>query len=149
MGVPRRRSRRIAPIARLTETRNCLILNFTSWFAKLPPVLIFQVFRFGNQGTREAARTRERRDHIQLPDRLKMAPWKHISPASTYVLHSVIDHFGTMHGAGTHYKAAVRMEGVWRLFDDLRVREVTDTDVHRMKAYILFYVLAEEEETLA
>jgi ubiquitin C-terminal hydrolase len=111
-------------------------------------VLTYQVCRFGNQGTGQGAQTWQTTERIRFPDRLDMARWTQPSQASTYVLHSVIEHYISMHGVCTHYEAAVQLAGVWWSFNDLRLRDVTWDIVRRMQASILFSLKEEEEEFL-
>jgi ubiquitin C-terminal hydrolase len=116
-------------------------LNDRIYFAKLPPVLLFLVSRFGN--TPGTSRTQKRTDLVEFPDALDMTPWTPLHDTFAtfpYTLHSVIQHDGRMHRSGNHYTAGVRISDDWWYFDDTRVKMVSAEHIHRLEAYCLCYV---------
>lgn len=55
-----------------------------------------------------------------------------------YQLQGVVSHIG-MDATSGHYVTYIHTCAGWTLFDDSNVREVSETEVLRQQAYILFY----------
>ena len=66
---------------------------------------------------------------------------------SKYRLKAIVEHFGTMQFG--HYKTYARdADNVWRCFNDEKVDVVSESDVKKAQAYILFYEKVPKPEVL-
>ena len=61
----------------------------------------------------------------------------HAYAASSMRLYGVVEHEGTF--SGGHYIAYVRLEGRWYRMSDSFVSEVTEAEVLKKQAFMLFY----------
>ena len=110
-----------------------------------PPVLIVQLKRFrlyGNQWrklqnlvdfpVRNFNATQFCSDAKFLKDTLDVQP--------VYDLHGIVNHYGTL-GFG-HYVSFVKnqFDEKWYRYDDLSREEVSEDQLHKESAYLLFYI---------
>jgi hypothetical protein len=132
--------------SQILTDKELLDFELRSWFANAPLVLLFQICRFGNQVTGIGARTWKRKDHIRFTDRLNMVPWTGPLQDSTYVLHSVIEQFGTMHDLAIKRRSNDAPPVVVHRYtgSGAHSREPSSDEVQR-----LFYLIVKEEEPLA
>jgi len=114
---------------------------------KLPPILGFQLKRFGHKTSDKSTATKINIP-IRFPAVLNMLPYtsagsvgqKDTGPEAIYLyeLFCVINHEGAMDTG--HYTNFARYAEEWYRFDDDKVTHATLSQVLRSTAYILFYV---------
>jgi ubiquitin C-terminal hydrolase len=142
--------------ARSTTEGNCpfapekqvvpAVLHERLAFGRLPPVLMFQVARFGNSNG-ETPQTWKTATTVTYQHYLDMSRWVSTAGGAgpcTYRLHSVIEHRGKMHTDTNHYFASVRVGDAWYSFNDSQVKQLNDSQALTMKPYVLFYVQGQE-----
>ncbi|SCU87664.1 LAFA_0E08086g1_1 [Lachancea sp. 'fantastica'] len=110
--------------------------------AKLPPVLVLQLKRFEHRMTGNSVKLN---DFVQFPAYLNMAPFchkeetKHV-PDLVYELVAVISQEGSVNQG--HYTSMCKITGgQWFRFNDSMVTSVSEEDVLRQQAYLVFYVI--------
>uniref|UniRef100_A0A8D2PIQ9 ubiquitinyl hydrolase 1 n=1 Tax=Zosterops lateralis melanops TaxID=1220523 RepID=A0A8D2PIQ9_ZOSLA len=108
----------------------------------LPDVLIIHLKRF--RQVREGDRRMKLQNMVKFPlSGLDMTP--HVVKRSQnpedyiYDLYAVCNHHGTMQGG--HYTAYCKnsVDGQWYCFDDSEVQQLSESEVCKQTAYILFY----------
>jgi len=112
---------------------------------ELPEVLIVQIERLGKRWFGVG----KMHQYVAFPcDDVDFAPF--IAPqvdcgSSKYSLTAVISHIGFMNRG--HYICYAKSQGIWRLFDDDSVKEVSQEEVLSQQAYLLFYSKIQNETT--
>lgn len=115
-------------------------------FKELPQVLVLQMKRFRH----ESYFSSKIGTHVIFPtDSLDLTPYLHDAASEStrqetrYYLTGLISHRGTF--GGGHYVAYCRHSttGQWLEFDDSIVSTVSEEDVAKVQAYVLFYSLVD------
>ena len=105
-----------------------------------PRVLVLQLKRFGfgrNGGSKL-------QKHVEFGERLQLAPfctrdYLATGGSTMYELYAALVHEGlSLHG-GHYYSYVKPASGVWHRCDDARIAQVSESTVHKEKAYLLFY----------
>ena len=105
-----------------------------------PRVLMLQLKRFGfgrNGGSKL-------QKHVEFGERLQLAPfctrdYLASGGSTTYELYAALVHEGlSLHG-GHYYSYVKPASGIWHRCDDARIAQVSESTVHKEKAYLLFY----------
>ncbi|CAR22828.1 Ubiquitinyl hydrolase 1 [Lachancea thermotolerans] len=110
--------------------------------AKLPPVLVLQLKRFEHLMNGNNVKLN---GEITYPAYLNMAPFCHHSearsvPDMVYELVAVISQEGSVNQG--HYTCMCKVPGgQWFRFNDTMIVSITEEDVLRQQAYLLFYVI--------
>lgn len=104
-----------------------------------PPLLTVQLKRFNIFTSRHSAQKINK--SIQFGDRLDMAPFmsdRRQGPLN-YSLFAIIVHEGSSMGSGHYVCYAKAANGLWYLFNDSYVQQVSEKTVFSQSAYILMY----------
>jgi len=110
---------------------------------RLPPVLIFQLKRFGYE---EINGNHKLNKYLPFPNKFQLPLDFLVQPNvpaidRSYTLLAVISHHGAEARRG-HYTADIHQHnGSWLTFDDTRIQSCSPDDVLRRYAYLLFYLL--------
>ena len=98
----------------------------------MPEVLVLVVKRFDSMGNKSDA-------EMNLNNKLSIANL-------SFELAGLIEHIGKDCEQGHYVSYAKDQRGKWRLYDDEKVKVVTENEVLARKAYILFYEREKEKE---
>eukprot|EP00408_Alexandrium_pacificum_P008140 CAMPEP_0171226920 /NCGR_PEP_ID=MMETSP0790-20130122/37573_1 /TAXON_ID=2925 /ORGANISM="Alexandrium catenella, Strain OF101" /LENGTH=635 /DNA_ID=CAMNT_0011693003 /DNA_START=83 /DNA_END=1991 /DNA_ORIENTATION=- len=106
----------------------------------LPPLLVFQLKRFEfSQGSRGKIMK-----NVSFGTSVDLARFTgHPGKKAKYRLYAVIVHQGHSAKSGHYYAFVRHCSGTWYHFDDAQVRPVSEQQVLRVQAYLLFYEVAE------
>lgn len=110
--------------------------------AKLPPVLVLQLKRFEHSINGSSVKLN---NYIEFPTYLDMSKYCQTdkvseTPAIVYELIGLISHQGSVNQG--HYTSICKIPGgQWFKFNDSMVTAVTETDVLKEQAYLLFYTV--------
>lgn len=110
--------------------------------AKLPPVLVLQLKRFEHLMNGNSIKIN---DSVEFPIYLNMSPFLHAVeetrvPDVVYELIAVISHEGSVNQG--HYTSMCKIPGgQWFKFNDSMVVTISEEDVLKQQAYLLFYVI--------
>ncbi|AEY98235.1 FAFR551Wp [Eremothecium gossypii FDAG1] len=112
--------------------------------AKLPPVLMLQLKRFEHLINGTSVKIN---DYISFPLHLNMKDYckpmddQHPVPNMTFKLSAIISHQGTVDKG--HYTTICRINGdVWAKFNDSMVTLISEEDMLKEQAYLLYYVIS-------
>jgi ubiquitin carboxyl-terminal hydrolase 22/27/51 len=103
----------------------------------LPPVICFHLKRF--EQMEELSHHSTKIDHfVEFPKNIDMSAYT-VNPQKkmVYKLISIVEHRGNMDSG--HYVSYIKQNGNWWLFDDARILRITEKDVAKCNAYLLFY----------
>lgn len=116
-------------------------------FKKLPQILVLQMKRFRH----DSYFSSKIGTHVSFPiDNLDLMPYLHETTMTEngrsetrYYLSAIINHRGTF--GGGHYVAYCKNHstGQWFEFNDSNVNIVTEEEVSKVQAYVLFYSMVE------
>ena len=109
-----------------------------------PPLLTFQLKRFNLFASRHSAQKINK--SIKFGATLDMAPFmsSDTARALNYSLYAVIVHEGSSMGSGHYVAYAKAANGMWYLFNDSSVQQVSEQTVLNQSAYILMYESKDE-----
>ena len=106
-----------------------------------PPCLTLQLKRF-NLFSLSRHQAQKISKHVKFDAMLNMAPYlseKSDTADLSYALYAVIVHEGSSMGSGHYVCYAKAANGLWYLFNDSSVRQVSESHVLAQQAYILMY----------
>lgn len=106
---------------------------------KLPPILTIQLKRFehfNGMGSKIES-------HVSIPLVLSMGEYTTAACAgeNNYELFGIVVHIGSVNTG--HYIAYIKKGNLWFKFDDATVTRVSQEDVSKVSAYLLFYCINE------
>ncbi|AET40630.1 ubiquitin-specific protease UBP8 Ecym_6248 [Eremothecium cymbalariae DBVPG len=111
--------------------------------AKLPPVLMLQLKRFEHLMNGTSVKINDYISfplHLNMKDYCKPVDCLHPVPNMMYKLSAIISHHGTVHQG--HYTTICRINGdIWAKFNDSMVTVISEEDMLKEQAYLLYYVI--------
>ena len=106
---------------------------------RCPPLLTIQLKRFNVFASRQSPQKISKAIHFG--EKLDMSPFMSTKSNASlnYSLYAVIVHEGSSMGSGHYVCYAKAANGMWYLFNDSQVRQVSEKIVFSQSAYILMY----------